>query len=451
MDARLAKEIFQRYDIRGRYPEQMTPRVAYLVGRAFVDYYGFARTKIAVGQDMRLSSPELAKNFIRGAQEQGADILDLGQASSPMVHYAINRDKLAGGAVISASHAAKEINGIKLITHDTLPVNLETGLAEIRDSVISEQFTNPVTSGTYETHSIMREYIDHTLKLANTEGILQGIRVVVDTGNGMAGLWIRDLLSRLKVEIIPLYLELNGNFPNHPADPMREVNLADLKKNVVSEKAAFGVAFDGDADQVIFVDETGAAVRPDYITGLLAMGLLAKEPGGIVLYDVRSSYVVRDAVLSSNGKVLRCPVSHGAVKKMMKDHHALFAGGVSGHYFFRVDNNQINPALALIEVLRIVSRTRAKLSRLLHPFSAYVQSGELYTETTNPAGMLKSLAAKYQLGNISTLDGLSVEFDDWWFNARPAADGHHLRINIEGKNEEVLRRKTDEILHLVRL
>lgn len=450
MDPDLIQKIFTRYEVRGKYPEEMSPRVAYLVGRAFVDYYGFAKTKIAVGQDMRLSSPELAKNFIKGAMEQGADVLDLGQASTPMVHFAINQGKLQGGAMITASHAPKEENGIKLITRETVPVSIETGLVEIANAVAGEHFTNPVSTGSYETHSILKEYIDHTMSLVDVSSIVPDMKVVVDTGNGMAGIWIRELMARVNAKFSPLFLELDGKFPHHPADPLTEANLADLKKTVINERAMLGAALDGDGDQIVFIDDKGNTIRPDYATGLIAMSVLNTNKNGIVGYDVRSSYVVRDAALSMRGRVMRTPVNHGETRKLMRENNLLFAGEVSGHYFFSVDDYQINPALSLLHVMLVISKTKAPLSALLKPFAVYAQSGEQNIETPNAASILKSLEAKYQLGTISHLDGLSVEFDDWWFNARPASNGQHLRINLEAKNAEILSRKLDEILRLVR-
>jgi len=444
--------IFKAYDIRGVYPTQLHGEVARRVGRAFVHYLGARR--IAVGRDVRVSSPEIAGAFIAGARAEGCEVADIGVASTDMLYYFVARHALDGGAVVTASHNPREWNGIKLVRKDALALSGDAGIKEIRDWVTAGRFadiTRPGAQAAASPVSIIDEYVQHCLSFID-ETLVPPLRVVLDPGNGMGALGASALFAHLPVETIRMYFDLDGTFPNHPPDPLEEANRREIMERVAAEGADLGIAWDGDADRCFLVDDTGAFVPGDFVTALLGEAFCRKVPGAKVVYDVRASRAVEDRVAAAGGTALMHRVGHAFIKKRMRDENAVFGGEVSGHFYFRenwyADNGMI-PALLILELL---GREKRKLSEILAPLrERYHISGEINSKVSDVAAALRRLEERYRDGRITWLDGLSVDYEDWHFNVRPSNTEPLLRLNLESLvSHEDMERRRDEVLGLIR-
>ncbi len=436
--------IFKAYDVRGIYPDEFDEDGAFRIGRAFARWVGTDR--IVLGKDCRLSSPALASAFIDSVTAQGVDVTDLGLATTDMVYFVSGRLSLPG-AMFTASHNPPAYNGLKLCRSEARPVGEESGLREIRASAEADAATGP-GGGSVQQRDMRDEYIEHLLTFADVERLAE-LTVVADAANGMAGLVVPDLFDRLPAKVVPLYMELDGTFPNHPADPIQPKNQEDVKRTVLEHGADLGLAFDGDADRVFFVDEQAQGVSGSLITALVAKAMLERRPGATILHNLICSWVVPEVIREYGGTPVRTRVGHSFIKQVMADTGAVFGGEHSGHYYFREHYNADSGLVASMVVMDQMSKAGSSLSELLAPFRRYHDSGEINSEVADKAGTIERVAAEYADGRQDDLDGLTVEYDDWWFNVRPSNTEPLLRLNVEARTPELLAEKTEELLRSI--
>jgi phosphomannomutase len=444
--------IFKAYDVRGLYPSEINEEAARLIGRGFVAYLGAKR--IAVSRDMRLSSPSLAAAFIEGATAQGADVVDYGMMGTDMLYFAVARDRHDGGVQITASHNPKEYNGIKMVRKEAFPLSGEAGIGDIRDMINGGRLPSPaVTRGAVTSADVVDDYVKKVLSFIDVSKI-KPFNVVLDAGNGIAGMIAPKLFEHLPCRTTRLCFEVDGTFPNHEANPLIEENRRDIVERVIADKADIGIAWDGDADRCFFIDGSGEFIAGDFITALLAESFLLKHPSAKIVYDVRASYAVKDTAAKYGGTALMNRVGHAFFKQRMREEGAIFGGEVTGHYYFRdyffADNGFI-PALLILELMSIKGQT---LRELLAPLrETYFISGEINTKLKDmgliPA-KLDLLSSKYTDGKVYTLDGVSAEYDDWHFNVRASNTEPMLRLNLEATTQALMEKKRDEVLALIR-
>ena len=444
--------IFKAYDVRGLYPQEINEDAARLIGRGFVSYLGAKR--IAVSRDMRLSSPSIAAAFIEGATEQGADVVDYGMMGTDMMYFAVARDGHDGGVQITASHNPKEYNGIKMVRKEAFPLSGEAGIGDIRDMIASGKLPAPAARrGTVTTQNVVEDYVKHVMSFIDPAKI-KPFNVVLDAGNGMAGAVAPKLFANLPCKVTTMCFEVDGTFPNHEANPLIEENRRDIVERVVRDKADIGIAWDGDADRVFFIDGSGEFIAGDFVTALLAEAFLLKHPGAKIVYDVRASYAVKDTAAKYGGTALMNRVGHAFFKQRMREEGAIFGGEVTGHYYFRdyffADNGFI-PALLILELMSIKGQTLRELMTELR--EKYFISGEINTKLSDMSlipAKLDALSAKYAAGRVYSLDGTSVEFPDWHFNVRASNTEPMLRLNLEATTPELMEQKRDEVLAFIR-
>jgi len=446
---KIEPSIFKAYDVRGLAPGQLDGEVARRIGRAFVDYLGAKR--IAVGRDMRGSSPELAASFIQGASSEGCSVVDIGVVGTDMLYYAVASADLDGGAMITASHNPKEWNGVKMVRKGALALSGDAGIKEIREALMAGRFADEgPPRGVVSSRPILEDYARHCLSFIDRAKV-PPIRVVMDAGNGMGGVGATAIFGQLEVDAVKLYFEPDGAFPNHSPDPLIEANRQEIMRRVVEEKAELGIAWDGDADRCFFVDDSGQFVPGDFVTALLGEAFCRKQPGSTIIYDVRASRAVRDRVEAVGGRALMHRVGHAFIKKRMRDENAVFGGEVSGHFYFRenwyADNGMI-PALLVLEMLGSQGR---RLSEILKPLrERYHISGEINSRVSDVEAALARITERYKDARITTLDGVSVDYDDWHFNVRPSNTEPLLRLNLEAYDQQAMERRRDEVLQLIR-
>ena len=446
------RQVFKAYDVRGLYPDQLDEGLAALIGRGFVAHLGARR--IAVSRDMRVSSPALAAAFMAGARAQGADVVDIGLMGTDQLYFAVARDDLDGGAQITASHNPGAYNGIKLVGRQALPLSGDSGIAEIRDMIAAGALPAPAArEGGRGEARVLDDYLDHVLAFIDP-AVIRPFSLVLDAGNGMAGVVAPALFDRLPCRTTRLCFDLDGTFPNHEANPLIEANRRGLVEAVRAGSADAGIAWDGDADRCFFVDGEGEFVPGDFVTALLAEAFLRKAPGAAVVYDVRASHAVRDTVAAHGGRALMNRVGHAFFKKRMREENAVFGGEVTGHYYFRENfyaDNGFIPALLILELMSARGRT---LRELLAPLrDRYFISGEINTaldDRERVAATLDLLAARYADGGVHHLDGVSVEYPTWHFNVRPSNTEPLLRLNLEAATRDEMEERRDEVLGLIR-
>jgi phosphomannomutase len=449
----LDPKVFKAYDVRGLYPDELDEAGAEAIGRAYVEQ--FEPRRMAVGRDMRLSSPAMQEALMRGAAAAGADVLDLGLVGTEMVYFAVGSLGLEGGAMVTASHNPKQYTGMKLVRRGALPVGGESGLLDVRDRAVSAadpsgtRFrTGP--DGTIEEHDIWPTYVDRVLSFVDVAA-LRPLKIVIDAANGMAGAMLPPVLERLPIETVRCYFEPDGTFPNHEPNPLLPENREFIVGKTLEEGADLGVAFDGDADRCFFVDDTGEFVPGDFVTALFAQSVLAREPGAKVIYDVRASRAVPDAIERDGGVALMNRVGHAFIKARMRKEDAAFAGEVSGHYYFRDFSQADSGVVPFLLMLELISKRGRRLSEILAPLrSRYFITGELNTPVPDVALKLQELKERYADGRVSHLDGISVDYDDWHFNVRPSNTEPLLRLNLEAMSEELMEQKRDEVLEVIR-
>ncbi|HKE97802.1 MAG TPA: phosphomannomutase/phosphoglucomutase [Actinomycetes bacterium] len=449
LDERLDR-VVKAYDLRGQYPGELDEQLARAVGRAFVAVTGAGC--VAVGQDMRLSSEPLASAFADGAAGQGADVVRVGLCSTDMLYFVAGHLDVAG-AMFTASHNPSRYNGIKLCRAGAVPVGEESGLAEIKRLAASAPPPPAAARGRILTRDdLLPRYAEHVRGFVDA-GALRPLRVVVDAGNGMAGHVLPAVFGGtpggagpLPFELVPMYFELDGTFPNHPANPIEPENLEDLRKRVVAEGADVGLAFDGDADRVFLVDEQGATVPSSLVGALVARTMLEREAGGTVLYNLICSQVVPETIRAAGGRAVRTRVGHSFIKQVMAQEHAVFGCEHSGHYYFRDNYRADSGLIAALVVLDVLSRAGAPLSRVLAPYRTYVQSGEINRRVPDPRAVVESAARAWSRHEQDRTDGLTVRGDGWWFNLRPSNTEPLLRLNVEARDEAEMGRIRDEVL-----
>jgi phosphomannomutase len=446
----LDPSVFKAYDVRGVYGRELDEEGAYAVGRAYVDH--FEPRRMAVGRDMRVSSPSMAEAVARGAADGGAEVNDVGLVGTEMLYHAVGSLELDGGICVTASHNPKEYTGMKIVRRGALPVGGESGLFDVRDRAITGDWRptqpKPTTSG-----DIWESFIDKVVSFIDPDAVSQ-LNVVIDAANGMAGAMLPGVLGRVpQVNAVRCYFEPDGTFPNHEPNPLLPENREFIVRKTREERADLGVAYDGDADRCFFVDDTGEFVPGDFVTALLAELMLEKERGAKIIYDVRASWAVPRAIEAAGGVPLVNRVGHAFIKHRMRKEDALFAGEVSAHYYFRDFWQADSGVVPFLLMLELISRRGQKLSELLRPFrEQYFLTGEINTPVADVPLKLQELKERYAAGGgrISHLDGLSVEFDDWHFNVRPSNTEPLLRLNLEALSEEEMAERRDEVLALIR-
>jgi phosphomannomutase len=443
--------IFKAYDVRGVYPGEINEGTARAIGAAFVAYLNAKR--VAVGRDMRVSSPDLATAFIDGATSQGADVADYGMIPTDMLYFAVARDDHDGGVEITASHNPKQYNGMKMVRREAFPLSGDEGISEIREMIASDSIPAPRRRGAVTTKNAIEAYIAHVMSFIDPS-IVRPFNVVLDAGSGMAGLIAPRLFDRLPCRTTRLCFEIDGRFPNHEANPLIAENRRDIVERVIAEKADIGIAWDGDADRCFFIDGTGEFVSGDFITALLAEAFLLKHPGSAVIYDLRASYAVKDTVARYSGTAMMNRVGHAFFKRRMRETNAIFGGEVTGHYYFRDNFYADNGFIPALLILELMSKKGQALRDLLKPLaSRYFISGEINTKLASMALVpekLDQIAARYADGHQYKLDGLSVEYTDWHFNVRPSNTEPLLRLNLEATTPELMAQKRDEVIALIR-
>jgi phosphomannomutase len=420
-------EIFKAYDVRGLYPQELDEQVFLQLGRAFAAFLGPKR--FAVTRDMRTSSPSLTAAFIEGVTRQGGHVHDYGLAGTDMMYYAVASAGLDGGAQITASHNPKQYNGCKMVKAEAFPLSGESGIREMKEMLLAGTLPPPAaTPGTVTRGDITAPYVEHVMGFIDP-GVIQPFNVVLDAGSGIAGAVAPHLFDRLPCRTTRLCFEVDGTFPNHEANPLIEENRRDITAEVVRQKADVGIAWDGDADRCFFIDGSGEFIAGDFITALLAEAALMKQPGATIVYDVRASYAVKDTV-------------------------ARYGGRVTGHYYFKDNFYADNGFIPALLILELMSRKGQSLRDLLAPLrERYFISGEINTKVSSMAvvpAKIERLAREYAHGHVYQLDGISVEFDDWHFNVRASNTEPLLRLNLEGTTPEIMERRRDEVLDIIR-
>jgi phosphomannomutase len=445
-----ATAVFKAYDVRGLVPDQIDEHLARRTGAAFVSVVG-AET-VVVGHDMRPSSPALAGAFAAGAADAGADVVMIGLASTDQLYFASGHLDHPG-AMFTASHNPAQYNGIKMCRAGAQPIGMDTGLAAIRDAVSSPEPEVVTRPGRISQRDVLDAYAAHLLSLAPVEG--RRLKVVVDAGNGMAGLTAPVVFARIggTIEVVAMYFELDGTFPHHEANPIDPDNLVDLQKRVVAENADLGLAFDGDADRCFVVDELGRAVPPSSLTSLIAARELAKEPGATVIHNLITSRAVPELVRELGGTPVRTRVGHSYIKATMAETDAVFGGEHSGHFYFRDFWRADSGMLAALHTLAALAETDLPLSTVLDEYERYRLSGEINSTVADLAGAVAAVEAAYADtpgATLDHLDGLTVTTTDWWFNVRPSNTEPLLRLNVEGADEATMTRVRDDVLALIR-
>ncbi len=436
--------IFRAYDIRGRYPDELDEAMAQRIGNAFVRL--LSAEQVVVGRDMRLSAASLAGAFAKGVVEAGADIADVGEVSTPLLNYAIIAGGFDGGAMVTASHLPGDMNGVKLARRDAVPLSGDRGLPRI-EAMIGEE---PVarTPGSSRRVDMLDSYIG---KVAGFVRNPRPLTIAVDAGNGMAGPEISLLFPRVPAwRLVPMYLVPDGRFPHHHANPLDPETTRELQERVVREGADFGAAFDGDADRCGLIDERGERVREDLVTGLIADYLLGEVPGATILYDLRSSRAVVEAIERAGGRAVRSRVGHAFIKARMREEGALFAGELSGHYYYRDMGFTDNGLLTMVMVANILAASGKTLSALIKPLDRYPTTGETNFRVSDPERVFAALAARYQDAELDHLDGLTVGYPAWWFNIRSSHTEPVVRLNLEADTKELMHEKAQEVLGVIR-
>jgi phosphomannomutase len=438
--------IFKAYDIRGVVPDDLDEDVARRIGSAFAGWAGVPR--IAVAHDCRVSSPALAAAVCEGAVVRGVDVVDIGLASTDLLYFASGSLDVPG-VMLTASHNPPQWNGMKFCLAGAKPVGQDTGLADIRALAERDEFAPAGSRGDVEERNLLDAYADHVLSFVNVAG-MRPLTVVADTANGMGGLIVPAVMERLPVRLVHLFPVLDGTFPNHPADPIDPENQRDLKRTVLERGADIGLAFDGDADRVFLVDEQAEGVSGSEVTALVARAMLRRYPGAKIVHNLICSWAVPEVIRENGGTPVRTRVGHSFIKQVMADTGAVFGGEHSGHYYFRDNFRADSGLIAAVVVLDQLSAADLPLSQLLAPFRRYCASGEINSQVGDQQGTIERIAASFTDGRQDRTDGLTVEFEDWWFNVRPSNTEPLVRLNVEARTEDLLREKTGEVLSLIR-
>jgi phosphomannomutase len=440
--------IFKAYDIRGRFPDELDELTAKKTGFAFSRLMN--GTNVVIGRDSRLSSPPLAESFIEGYVAAGGSITDIGMTSTPLLYHTIISKKFGGGVMVTASHLPGDMNGFKLCREDAIPLSEDQGLPALEKMVreMSSGLPVPAGNGSCVKAIMLDAYIDAISRYVQKP---KSLLVAADAGDGMAGPELNPLFSRFPVwKILPLSLEPDGRFPHHGANPFIASATRKLQDCVIDNNADFGVAFDGDADRCIFIDEKGARISSDLATALIAEYYLMKEPGSTILYDLRSSRVLQETIDRLGGIGKRCRVGHAFIKTRMREENAIFAGELSGHYYFRDMGYCDNGIFTMIQVLNLLAIKDEPLSRLIQPLRKYHSTGEVNMRVSTKEAVMVALGTAFSNGEIDYLDGITAQYDSWWFNVRASNTEPLIRLNLEADTLPLMEKKKTEVLRVIR-
>ncbi|NCN21919.1 phosphomannomutase/phosphoglucomutase [Candidatus Falkowbacteria bacterium] len=449
--------IFKAYDIRGVYGQDFDNELAYRLGKAYValrkndeDGKNIPKLKIGVAYDMRLSSPALKEGLIRGLTEAGADVVDLGLIATPTFYFAVGHFNYDGGIMISASHNPKEWNGFKLVRAKGLPISGESGIEFLKEQVLTNHFLPTEEKGSIsENKNAQVEALSYALSFLRDKKI-KPLKIVIDTANGMGGAYLGHLFRQLNININYINFPLNGNFPAHEADPLKEENLEQLKKEVKIIGADLGITTDGDGDRIFFVDDKGETIDPAIIRGLMAKLFLEDKPGAKIGYDVRPGKITADLIKENGGIPVITRVGHSLIKEQMIKEDIYFAGESSGHFYFNGRAGCFEyPEIIIIKLLLLLSESGSTVSEIIKPYKKYFHSGEINKSVSDKEAVFKRIQEKYQDGKINLLDGVSITYENFWFNVRGSNTEAKIRLNLEAINEDVMKEKRDEILALI--
>lgn len=433
--------IFKAYDIRGVYPKELDEKLAYRIGYACAKFIG--KGPIAIGRDVRHSAPSVAKAVANGIALAGFPVVDIGLSTTPMLYFAVGNYRYQGGIMVTASHNPPEYIGMKICREDAIPIGEETGLKEIQriaegNDIPKERKDIPQ----YSTKEIIADYRRHIVGFV---GKCRPMKIVVDTANGAVGPFFMSVFGDLPVEFIPLYFDPDGSFPNHEPDPLKDKNIRTLCERVVAEKADLGIAFDGDGDRCMFIDEKGSRMPADAITAVLAREVLSREKGRAIVYDVRSSWAVKEEIEKAGGVAVRERVGHAFMKATMRKHRAALGGELSGHYYFADHYYADSGMAAFAKLLNYLSLDARRPSEIIQAVRKYFATGEINFHVVDKDGKIEELSALYAKGRQDRIDGITVQFDDWWFNVRKSNTEPLLRLNMEAKTEKLLSEKRKEL------
>lgn len=448
----ISPNVFKAYDIRGLVESELDSDFAFETGVAFARFLQIERepATVVIGEDMRPSSPLLADAFSAGVTSQGMDVIRIGLASTDLMYFASGKLGLPG-AMFTASHNPAQYNGIKLCLSQARPIGRESGLLTIEKFVREGSPIALRNVGIEKHQNMLEEYVDHLLTLVDLHEI-RPLKIVIDAGNGMAGYTAPAIFAKLNCEVIPMYFELDGSFPNHEANPLDESTLVDLKKAMKENSADLGLAFDGDADRCFLVDENGEGINPSSLTALIAERELKRNPGSTIIYNLISSRCVQEVISENNGVGLRSRVGHSNIKKLMAESGAIFGGEHSGHFYFKDFWRADSGALAALHAIAALGTSDVSISKLLAPYSRYIQSGEINTKVASVGQAIELVEKAYSSNQVEIdhLDGLTVNGDSWWFNLRPSNTEPLLRLNVEAKDQAQMQTIRDQVLALIR-
>lgn len=448
--------IFKAYDIRGIYPTELNEKTAYNVGRAFAELLRkenpqAKKLTVVLGSDMRLSGPALTAEILRGLIEGGLAVVDVGLVSTPTFYFSVAYFSYDGGIMVSASHNPKEYNGFKLVRRRAMPIGRGTGMETLEQLATSGTFSKPEKTGSVtEKKNVLAAQVKNDLKYGNVKKI-KSLKIVADAANAMGALYLDALFKKLPCELVKMNFELDGTFPAHEADPLKEENLKDLSARVVAEKADLGIATDGDGDRIFFVDNEGSPVEPAIIRGILAKIFLADNPGAKIAYDIRPGRITRDMIEQYGGTPIVTKVGHSLIKDQAIREGAYFAGESSGHFFLNMEHGCYEvPMIVTLKLLQEFSESGKTVADYVRPLKKYFHSGEINSKVRDVKEVIEAVASKYQDGTIDRLDGVSIEYHDFWFNVRGSNTEPVIRLNLEARTKELMHKKRDEVLSLIR-
>jgi phosphomannomutase len=448
MQTHVNTAIFKSYDVRGIYPSEINEDVAYQIGRCFAPLLR-AKT-IAVGRDMRPSGERLFNAFAKGASEAGADVIDVGLVSTDALYFAVGKYGYDGGVMITASHNPATYNGMKFTREQAQAISLETGLAQIRDQIVAGALPpKAATPGTIPRKEILDDFAQHCLSFVDRSKI-KPFKIAIDAGNGMAGETVPHVFKNLPCDVVPLYFELDGSFPNHPASPIEPENMVDLQAAVRKHECDLGVAFDGDADRMFIVDEKADLVDGGTVTALVALNTLKHHPGAKILYNLICSRSVPELIAKNGGIPIRSQVGHSLIKKTMREEDAIFGGEHSGHFYFKENWYADSGMIALMQCLELFSEAGRPVSEVIAPIDTRFRSGEINSTVKDIPAKLRQIEEAYQDASIDHLDGITISYPNWWMNIRPSNTEPLLRLNVEGDTKALMEIHRDQALELIR-
>ncbi len=451
MPGKVNPTIFKSYDVRGVYPSELSDEVAYAIGRCFAPMLDVgAKTTVVAGRDMRPSGAKLFAAFARGAADAGADVVDIGMVSTDALYFAVGKFDFDGGVMITASHNPAQYNGMKFTRAKAEAISLDTGLGAMRDRIVSGDLPpKAAAAGTISERNVLDDFAQHCLSFVDPSKI-KPLRVAIDAGNGMAGETVPHVFKHLPCDVVPLYFELDGSFPNHPASPIEPENMIDLQAAVRKHQCDLGVAFDGDADRMFIVDEKAGLVDGSMVTALVALNTLKRYPGAKILYNLICSRSVPELITKAGGVPIRSKVGHSIIKAVMREQDIVFGGEHSGHFYFRDNWYADSGMIALLQCLELFSEAGKPVSEVIAPIDTRFRSGEINSSVADVAAKLGEIEEHYKDAEIDHLDGVTISYPDWWMNVRPSNTEPLLRLNVEGDTKALMERHRDEALALIR-